>query len=115
MGDCADSDTIRRDILSKEEMGKLLAASGADENSIIVLYGDSNNWFAAWAFWQLKVYGHKDVRLMDGGRKKWEQEGRPMTTAKPFRRQKAVSGTTSRPLAAGVSPGDSGTSCEEAD
>lgn len=83
MGDCADSDTIRRDILSKEEMGKLLAASGADENSIIVLYGDSNNWFAAWAFWQLKVYGHKDVRLMDGGRKKWEQEGRPMTTAKP--------------------------------
>ncbi len=76
-------DTLRRDILSKSEIEKLLSQSGADERSTIVLYGDSNNWFAAWAFWQLKVYGHNDVRLMDGGRKKWELEGRPLAKEKP--------------------------------
>ena len=76
-------DTVRRDILSKSEIEKLLSQSGADERSTIVLYGDSNNWFAAWAFWQLKVYGHNDVRLMDGGRKKWELEGRPLVREKP--------------------------------
>ncbi|RMF58295.1 MAG: sulfurtransferase [Bacteroidetes bacterium] len=76
-------DTVRRDIASKEEMEKLLSASGATPDSTIVLYGDANNWFAAWAFWQLKLYGHRDVRLMDGGRKKWLKEGRPMTTEVP--------------------------------
>ena len=49
----------------------------------MVLYGDNNNWFAAWAFWQLKMYGHRDVRLMNGGRKKWVAEGRPVTTEAP--------------------------------
>ena len=48
--------------------------------STVVLYGDNNNWFAAFAFWQFKIYGHKDVQLMNGGRKKWELEGRPLTT-----------------------------------
>lgn len=76
-------DTVRRDIVSKNEIEKLLGDAGATPKSTIVLYGDSNNWFAAWAFWQLKVYGHKDVRLMNGGRKKWEMEGRPLTSAIP--------------------------------
>lgn len=76
-------DTVQRDILGKADMEKLLSESGATGDSTIVLYGDSNNWFAAWAFWQLKIYGHGDVRLMDGGRKKWELEKRPMTTEKP--------------------------------
>ncbi len=76
-------DTVRRDILSKRDMEKLLSESGVKPDSTIVLYGDSNNWFAAWAFWQLKVYGHRDVRLMNGGRKKWEKEGRKMVKDKP--------------------------------
>jgi thiosulfate/3-mercaptopyruvate sulfurtransferase len=62
---------------------ELLGRTGIDNGTTIVLYGDNNNWFAAWAFWQLKVYGHKDVRLMDGGRKKWIAEGRELTTDKP--------------------------------
>jgi thiosulfate/3-mercaptopyruvate sulfurtransferase len=77
------ADQIRRDILSKEDLEGLLSQSGISPGSTIVLYGDSNNWFAAWAFWQLKIYGHEDVRLMDGGRKKWEAEGRSMTTEAP--------------------------------
>ena len=54
----------------------LLAHSGISPDTTVVLYGDNNNWFAAWAFWQLKIYGHKDVRLLNGGRKKWLHEGR---------------------------------------
>ena len=69
--------------LSKADVEALLSSSGISPDSTIVLYGDANNWFAAWAFWQLKVYGHSDVRMMDGGRKKWEAEGRPMTTDAP--------------------------------
>jgi len=76
-------DTVRRDITSQEDMEALLGQSGIDNDTTIVLYGDSNNWFAAWAFWQLKVYGHQDVRLMNGGRKKWELEGRALTDKVP--------------------------------
>jgi thiosulfate/3-mercaptopyruvate sulfurtransferase len=61
----------------------LLGASGIANETTIVLYGDNNNWFAAYAFWQLKYYGHKDVRLMNGGRKKWIEEGRTLTTQPP--------------------------------
>ena len=74
-------DTLRRDIIPKDKFEKLLGDAGIDENTTIILYGDNNNWFAAWAFWQLKIYGHKDVRLMNGGRKKWIAEGRELTTA----------------------------------
>ena len=74
------SDRVRRDILTKEAVEDLLGSSGISPDTTVVLYGDSNNWFAAWAFWQLKVYGHADVRIMDGGRKKWEAEGRPLST-----------------------------------
>lgn len=77
------ADQVRRDILSKKDLERLMSESGITPDSTVILYGDSNNWFAAWAFWQLKVYGHEDVRLMDGGRKKWEAEGREMTTEVP--------------------------------
>ena len=75
------SDTIRRDILSKEALEKLLSESGIANDTAVVLYGDNNNWFAAWALWQLKLYGHKDVRIVNGGRKKWLAEGRELSTA----------------------------------
>ena len=77
------SDTLRRDIMSTSEIEKLLGKSGIDNNTTIVLYGDNNNWFAAWALWQLKMYGHKDVRLMNGGRKKWLAESREMAKDVP--------------------------------
>ncbi len=76
-------DTIRRDIISKEALEKLLGESGIGNDTTIVLYGDNNNWFAAWALWQLKLYGHEDVRIMNGGRKKWLAEGRKVTTEVP--------------------------------
>ena len=76
-------DTLVRDIVPKGKLERLLGASGVTPNTTIVLYGDNNNWFAAWAFWQLKVYGHKDVRIMDGGRKKWLAENRELDTARP--------------------------------
>jgi thiosulfate/3-mercaptopyruvate sulfurtransferase len=76
-------DTVRRDIVSREQFEALMRAAGIREDTTVVLYGDSSNWFAAWALWQMKVYGHSDVRLMDGGRKKWEMESRPMTTEVP--------------------------------
>ena len=57
-----------------------MTQSGIDNDTTVVLYGDNNNWFAAWAFWQMKLYGHQDVRIMDGGRKKWLAEGRDLET-----------------------------------
>jgi thiosulfate/3-mercaptopyruvate sulfurtransferase len=83
------SDPIRRDLVSKSDLERLLGRSGIDNTTTIILYGDNNNWFAAWAFWQLKIYGHNDVRIMDGGRKKWLKEGRPMTKELPVIRPKA--------------------------
>jgi thiosulfate/3-mercaptopyruvate sulfurtransferase len=73
-------DNIRRDLIDKPTLERLLGDSGISNDTTIVLYGDNNNWFAAYAFWQLKYYGHKDVRLMNGGRKKWVEEKRPLTT-----------------------------------
>jgi thiosulfate/3-mercaptopyruvate sulfurtransferase len=76
-------DTVRRDILSKAQFEELMASSGITPDMTIVIYGDNNNWFAAWAFWQAKIYGHRDVRLMNGGRKKWLEEGRELSTQAP--------------------------------
>ncbi|MGH9378223.1 MAG: sulfurtransferase [Terriglobia bacterium] len=76
-------DNVRRDILTKAQFEDLLSKSGIANDTIVVLYGDNNNWFAAYALWQLKYYGHKDVRLMNGGRKKWELEGHAFTTEAP--------------------------------
>ena len=73
-------DTVRRDIVPREDFEELMAASGIGNDTTVVLYGDNNNWFAAWAFWQMKIYGHADVRLMNGGRAKWLSEGRELST-----------------------------------
>jgi thiosulfate/3-mercaptopyruvate sulfurtransferase len=77
------ADPVQRDILSRPGFEHLMGDSGIDADTTVVLYGDSNNWFAAWAFWQMSVYGHSRVRIMDGGRRKWEREARPLTTAVP--------------------------------
>jgi thiosulfate/3-mercaptopyruvate sulfurtransferase len=76
-------DNIRRDLIDRAALEKLLGASGISNATTILLYGDNNNWFAAYAFWQLKYYGHKDVRLINGGRKKWLEEKRPITKDAP--------------------------------
>ncbi len=73
-------DTVVRDILPKSQFENLMTQSGVGNDTTLVLYGDNNNWFAAWAFWQAKIYGHQDVRIMDGGRKKWIAEGRELET-----------------------------------
>ena len=72
--------SVRRDLISKEELEALLGAAGIDNNTTVILYGDNNNWFAAWAFWQLRYYGHENVKLMNGGRAKWVAEGRALTS-----------------------------------
>lgn len=82
---------IRRDIPDKSAFEELMSRSGIGNDTTVILYGDNNNWFATYAFWLLKLYGHKDVRLMNGGRKKWMDEGRPTTTEIP-----AVKPTTYR-------------------
>ncbi len=76
-------DTVQRDIISQGDLEKLLGESGIGNDTTIVLYGDNNNWFAAWALWQIKLYQHDDVRIMDGGRKKWLAEGREVSTETP--------------------------------
>ncbi|WP_085522191.1 sulfurtransferase [Tuberibacillus sp. Marseille-P3662] len=77
------NDQVQRDILSDEQLASLLGRSGVTPDTTLVLYGDNNNWFAAFAYWQLKMFGHKHVYLMDGGRVKWEKENRPYTNDVP--------------------------------
>ena len=77
------SDPVRRDLLSREAYRRLMSVHGIGRDDTVVLYGDCHNWFAAWAFWQLVVQGHRDVRLLNGGRNKWEMEERPLTSALP--------------------------------
>ena len=74
---------LTRDIPSVEQFEELMGSSGIDNETTVVLYGDGNNRSATWAFWVMKYYGHKDVRLVDGGRKKWVSEGRPLSTNDP--------------------------------
>jgi thiosulfate/3-mercaptopyruvate sulfurtransferase len=76
-------DQVRRDVISKAALEKLLSESGIGNDDTIVLYGDNNNWFAAYAFWVLEMYGHRNLKLMDGGRKKWLDENRPTTKDAP--------------------------------
>ena len=73
-------DQVRRDFLNQEQFSDLLSARGVANDDTVILYGGNNNWFAAYAYWYFKLYGHKDVRLLDGGRKKWELDGRPLST-----------------------------------
>ena len=74
---------IRRDIPDKVSLEELLSRSGVANDTTVVFYGDNNNWFATFAFWLVKMYGHADARIMNGGRKKWVDEGRPLTTEMP--------------------------------
>jgi thiosulfate/3-mercaptopyruvate sulfurtransferase len=76
-------DTVQRDIVSAERFQELAQAAGINPDTTVVLYGDNNNWFAAWGAWIFNVYGLQDVRIMDGGRALWESEGREMSTAVP--------------------------------
>jgi thiosulfate/3-mercaptopyruvate sulfurtransferase len=76
-------DMVRRDLVDKAGFERLLGQAGISNDTTVVVYGDNNNWFAAWAFWQLKYYGHADARLLNGGRKKWLEEKRPITTEVP--------------------------------
>lgn len=76
-------DPVNRDIVNRANFQKLAQKAGINSDSIVVLYGDRNNWFAAWGAWIFNVYGAKDVRILDGGRVKWEKDGRPFTTAVP--------------------------------
>ena len=80
------SDGIRRDIAGREDFSRLLQESGIGPDTTVVLYGDNNNWFAAWAYWQLKLYGHRDVRIINGGRKFWLDNGLPLSTDVPSHR-----------------------------
>ena len=77
------SDGIRRDIASREDLSQLLSQSGIGPDTHVVLYGDNNNWFAAWAYWQLKLHGVEKVSILNGGRRYWLDNGLPVTTDVP--------------------------------
>ena len=72
-------DPVRRDFVNKEQFEALLSARGIGNDDTVILYGGNNNWFAAYAYWYFKLYGHQDVKLIDGGRKKWELDGRELS------------------------------------
>jgi thiosulfate/3-mercaptopyruvate sulfurtransferase len=75
--------SLVRDVVTRQQFEGLMSDRGISNDTAVVLYGDKNNWFAAYAYWYLKVYGHRDVRLLDGGRQKWIDEGRELTIALP--------------------------------
>src|SRR5947208_14014178 len=76
-------DPVERDLVEKESFERLMGEKGISNDTTLVLYGDKNNWFAAYAYWYLKIYGHEDVRILDGGRQKWADEGREVTAETP--------------------------------
>jgi thiosulfate/3-mercaptopyruvate sulfurtransferase len=78
-------DQVRRDFLNKEQFEALLSERGVSNDDTVILYGGNNNWFAAYAYWYFKLYGHQDVKLLDGGRKKWELDSRELTAEVPTR------------------------------
>ena len=73
-------DPVKRDFVDAQQFSKLLSDKGIANDDTVVLYGGNNNWFAAYAYWYFKLYGHEDVKLLDGGRKKWELDGRPLSS-----------------------------------
>ncbi len=73
-------DQVKRDFVDQQQFSKLLSDKGISNDDTVILYGGNNNWFAAYAYWYFKLYGHNDVKLLDGGRKKWELDGRPLVT-----------------------------------
>jgi len=88
-------DQVRRDFVNKQQFEALLSSRGVANDDTVVLYGGNNNWFAAYAYWYFKLYGHENVKLIDGGRKRWELDGRPLVTEVPDRA--ATSYTASAP------------------
>jgi thiosulfate/3-mercaptopyruvate sulfurtransferase len=86
--------TVQRDIVARDDFQKLLRQAGVNDDTTTILYGDTNNWFAAWGAWVFDIYGIKNVKLLDGGRKKWEAEGRPLAA------------TASTPAAGNVTVGE---------
>jgi thiosulfate/3-mercaptopyruvate sulfurtransferase len=76
-------DPVERDLVERETFERLMGERGIGNDTTVVLYGDRNNWFAAYAYWYLKIYGHEDVRILDGGRQKWIDEGRQLATDVP--------------------------------
>src|SRR3954467_7196386 len=91
-------DPLRRNFVSKEQFEKLLSEKGISNDDTVVLYGGNNNWFAAYAYWYFKLYGHQDVKLIDGGRKKWELDSRPLseeTVTRPATQYQAKDADTS--------------------
>ncbi|HEX2287950.1 MAG TPA: rhodanese-like domain-containing protein, partial [Gaiellaceae bacterium] len=76
-------DPVERDLVEKDAFEQLMGRLGIGNDTTLVVYGDKNNWFAAYAYWYLKIYGHKDVRILDGGRQKWIDEGRELSTDVP--------------------------------
>ena len=96
-------DTVNRDIISQAKFTALVQKAGIDEDTTVVLYGDKNNWFAAWGAWIFNIYGQKDVRVLDGGRVKWEKDGRALTTAVPtFKAGNFVANAADKNLRAGL-------------
>ena len=77
------NDPVRRDYLAAADFARLLEANGISNDTTVVFYGDKSNWWAAYAFWVFQLFGHENCKLMDGGRKKWVEEGRPLTREKP--------------------------------
>jgi thiosulfate/3-mercaptopyruvate sulfurtransferase len=82
-------DPVRRDFVDRHGFEQLLSGRGISNDDLVVLYGGNNNWFAAYAYWYFRLYGHRNVRLLDGGRKKWELESREMVTIVPDRARTA--------------------------
>jgi len=80
-------DPVRRDFVNKEQFEKLLSSKGIGNDDTVVLYGGNNNWFASYAYWYFKLYGHADVKLLDGGRKKWELDSRELVDEVPSRKE----------------------------
>jgi thiosulfate/3-mercaptopyruvate sulfurtransferase len=80
-------DPVERDLVEREAFERLMGGRGISNDTTLVIYGDKNNWFAAYAYWYLKIYGHEDVRILDGGRQKWIDEGRELTTDVPTPQQ----------------------------
>jgi thiosulfate/3-mercaptopyruvate sulfurtransferase len=78
-------DQVRRDFVNKQQFEALMSEKGVSNDDTVVLYGGNNNWFAAYAYWYFKLYGHQDVKLLDGGRKKWELDGRELVSDVPTR------------------------------
>lgn len=91
------NDTVRRDVLSKEQLQRMLGVSGVARSTTVVFYGDNNNWFATYAFWQLKMFGHRRLKMMNGGRQKWIDEKKPVTTDVPSYKRRIYRAAPSDP------------------